>query len=264
MFHHHTVPFIHFNSSQVRRLLHVFHFNAIRVVNTLCYLNLWLYVSNLNKTKIRTLMAGRVIKTHSDAVLLFCPLDWPQRIRLGAEGFPEHFQLSCRCCCSAQYCSGGTCYWSRTSREPGVRLQWMGPVGGSHCWTRRECTSPSIHCGGQGILCKFGLHTRCPKPCTWQATFVIYLFRWTSNISVIFWQANTYEKWWPFYQKYGGHTFPEDHLKKAVAEIEEMCNILRHEGVTVKRPEPMDWSFEYTTPDFSSTGKVPAFPMLTS
>ena len=45
-----------------------------------------------------------------------------------------------------------------------------------------------------------------------------------------------------------------DHLKKAVAEIEEMCNILHHEGVTVRRPEPIDWSMEYKTPDFTSPG----------
>lgn len=68
-------------------------------------------------------------------------------------------------------------------------------------------------------------------------------------------QANTYEKYWPFYQQYGGQQFPADHLKKAVAEIEEMCNILQHEGVTVRRPEPMSWSEEYKTPDFSSSGK---------
>ncbi|KAF3832856.1 hypothetical protein F7725_026521 [Dissostichus mawsoni] len=65
-------------------------------------------------------------------------------------------------------------------------------------------------------------------------------------------KANTYEKHWPFYMKHGGQSFPEDHLKKAVAEIEEMCNILRHEGVNVRRPEPMDWSMEYKTPDFES------------
>uniref|UniRef100_A0A4W5KKI3 Glycine amidinotransferase n=1 Tax=Hucho hucho TaxID=62062 RepID=A0A4W5KKI3_9TELE len=73
-------------------------------------------------------------------------------------------------------------------------------------------------------------------------------------------KANTYEKHWPFYQKYGGQSFPEDHLKKAVAEIEEMCNILRMEGVTVQRPEPMNWSFEYKTPDFNSTGMYAAMP----
>uniref|UniRef100_H3CVS6 Glycine amidinotransferase n=1 Tax=Tetraodon nigroviridis TaxID=99883 RepID=H3CVS6_TETNG len=73
-------------------------------------------------------------------------------------------------------------------------------------------------------------------------------------------KAVTYQKYWPFYQKYGGQSFPADHLKKAVAEIEEMCNILRHEGVTVRRPEPIDWSVEYKTPDFTSTGMYAAMP----
>lgn len=68
-------------------------------------------------------------------------------------------------------------------------------------------------------------------------------------------QANTYEKYWQFYQQHGGQPFPAEHLKKAVSEIEEMCNILRHEGVTVRRPEPIDWSMEYKTPDFTSSGK---------
>uniref|UniRef100_G1T784 Glycine amidinotransferase n=1 Tax=Oryctolagus cuniculus TaxID=9986 RepID=G1T784_RABIT len=73
-------------------------------------------------------------------------------------------------------------------------------------------------------------------------------------------KANTYEKYWPFYQKHGGHYFPKDHLKKAVAEIEEMCNILKMEGVTVKRPDPIDWSLKYKTPDFESTGLYGAMP----
>ncbi|XP_020794712.1 glycine amidinotransferase, mitochondrial [Boleophthalmus pectinirostris] len=73
-------------------------------------------------------------------------------------------------------------------------------------------------------------------------------------------KANTYEKYWPWYQKYGGQSFPADHLKKAVSEIEEMCNILRHEGVTVRRPEPIDWSMVYKTPDFESSGMYAAMP----
>ncbi|MBN3290114.1 GATM protein, partial [Polypterus senegalus] len=73
-------------------------------------------------------------------------------------------------------------------------------------------------------------------------------------------KANTYEKYWPFYQKHGGERFPEEHVKKAVSEIEEMCNILRLEGVTVRRPEPIDWSLEYKTPDFMSTGMYAAMP----
>ncbi|XP_027427783.2 glycine amidinotransferase, mitochondrial isoform X2 [Zalophus californianus] len=73
-------------------------------------------------------------------------------------------------------------------------------------------------------------------------------------------KANTYEKYWSFYQKHGGHYFPKDHLKKAVAEIEEMCNILKMEGVTVRRPDPIDWSLKYKTPDFESTGLYGAMP----
>uniref|UniRef100_A0A452IR14 Glycine amidinotransferase n=1 Tax=Gopherus agassizii TaxID=38772 RepID=A0A452IR14_9SAUR len=73
-------------------------------------------------------------------------------------------------------------------------------------------------------------------------------------------KANTYEKNWEFYQKFGGQSFPRDHLKKAIAEIEEMCNILKMEGVIVKRPEPIDWSVKYKTPDFESTGMYAAMP----
>ena len=69
-------------------------------------------------------------------------------------------------------------------------------------------------------------------------------------------QATTYEKYWPFFNKHGGQPFPSTHLAKAVAEIEELCNILRHEGVKVQRPDPIDFSPEYNTPDFSSTGKI--------
>uniref|UniRef100_A0A8C2C7P9 Glycine amidinotransferase n=1 Tax=Cyprinus carpio TaxID=7962 RepID=A0A8C2C7P9_CYPCA len=29
-------------------------------------------------------------------------------------------------------------------------------------------------------------------------------------------KANTYEKYWPFYQQYGGQTFPKDHVKKCI------------------------------------------------
>jgi glycine amidinotransferase len=34
-----------------------------------------------------------------------------------------------------------------------------------------------------------------------------------------------------------------------------MCNILSMEGVTVRRPDPIDWSLKYKTPDFESTGQ---------
>ena len=55
-------------------------------------------------------------------------------------------------------------------------------------------------------------------------------------------KANTYEKHWPFFSRFGGRPFPKEHLKKAQVEVEEFCNILRHEGVIVRRPEVMNFS----------------------
>ena len=55
-------------------------------------------------------------------------------------------------------------------------------------------------------------------------------------------KANTHEKNWTFFKTFGGQSFPHEHLKKAQLEIEEFCNILRHEGVTVRRPEALDFS----------------------
>ena len=73
-------------------------------------------------------------------------------------------------------------------------------------------------------------------------------------------KANTNKEWWDFFQKNSGKPFPAEHLKKAVEEVEEMCNILQHEGVTVRRPEALDHSKVYTTPDFSSSGLYAAMP----
>lgn len=94
-----------------------------------------------------------------------------------------------------------------------------------------------------------GRHARLVPSNVW-AIFIQFILLATSP------QANTHEKQWPFFQKYGGSSFPADHLKIAASEIEEMCNILRHEGVTVRRPERIDWSLMFKTPDFTSTGKL--------
>ncbi len=69
------------------------------------------------------------------------------------------------------------------------------------------------------------------------------------------------ERYWDFYMKNRGKPFPDvEHVKRAVAEVEEFCNILKKEGVKVVRPTPIDFSKEYTTPDFSSTGMYCAMP----
>jgi len=73
-------------------------------------------------------------------------------------------------------------------------------------------------------------------------------------------KANTYEYHWDFYKANNGEYFPAEHLKKAVAEIEEFCRILEHEGVVVQRPDIIDHKKKYTTPDFESTGLYAAMP----
>ena len=55
-------------------------------------------------------------------------------------------------------------------------------------------------------------------------------------------KANTYEKNWPFFDRFGGQSFPKEHLKKAQTEVEEFCSVLHHEGVTVRRPDAMNFS----------------------
>ena len=74
-------------------------------------------------------------------------------------------------------------------------------------------------------------------------------------------KANTYEKHWPFYEANGGKSFPIEHLEKAKKEIEEFCHILKAEGIKVRRPEVMNFSEDYKTPDFySSSGLYAAMP----
>lgn len=73
-------------------------------------------------------------------------------------------------------------------------------------------------------------------------------------------KAYTYEKNRPFFEQFGGKAFPKEHLKQAHAEVEELCNILRHEGVIVRRPEIMNFSEVYKTPDFQSSGMFAAMP----
>ena len=58
-----------------------------------------------------------------------------------------------------------------------------------------------------------------------------------------------------FFNENGGKTFPKEHLEIASRQLDEFCKMLELEGVTVRRPDHIDHSFEYETPDFKSTGK---------
>ena len=74
-------------------------------------------------------------------------------------------------------------------------------------------------------------------------------------------QAVISEEMWPFYKKFGGHSFPKEHVIKAAAELEELCRVLEGEGVTVRRPEVVDFSDWYKTPDFEvPSGMYAAMP----
>jgi len=73
-------------------------------------------------------------------------------------------------------------------------------------------------------------------------------------------KANTNPANWDFFNKWGGKSFPADHLQKATKEIEEFCNILQQEGVNVRRPSNIDHTKEFTTPDFQSKGMYAAMP----
>ena len=70
----------------------------------------------------------------------------------------------------------------------------------------------------------------------------------TSDIGHDFFRTNT------------GKPFPKEAMYKAQVEVENFCEILRQEGVTVRRPEVIDHGKEYTTPDFTSTGMYAAMP----
>ena len=73
-------------------------------------------------------------------------------------------------------------------------------------------------------------------------------------------KTNTNREHWDFLEKLSGKPFPAEHLKKAAEEIEELCNVLRHEGVIVRRPEILDHGKVYSTPDFTSSGLYAAMP----
>ena len=63
-----------------------------------------------------------------------------------------------------------------------------------------------------------------------------------------------------FFKANGGKLFPKESMDKARAEVENFCEVLRQEGVTVRRPQVVDHGKEYSTPDFTSTGMYAAMP----
>ena len=68
------------------------------------------------------------------------------------------------------------------------------------------------------------------------------------------------QKWWDSFEKNGGKPFPNKVAEKAEEQLDELSRILEHEGVTVRRPDPIDCSQVYKTPDFFSHGTYSGIP----
>lgn len=63
-----------------------------------------------------------------------------------------------------------------------------------------------------------------------------------------------------FFQKYGGKPFPQEMIEKASIELENLVRVLEDLGITVRRPERIDFSVEYQTPWWKSRGLYAAMP----
>nr|XP_039273360.1 glycine amidinotransferase, mitochondrial-like isoform X2 [Styela clava] len=68
------------------------------------------------------------------------------------------------------------------------------------------------------------------------------------------------EEHWDFFQRDAGKPFPEKYVQRAIREVEEFCNILRREGIVVRRPDIVDWAKVCETPDFKTAGQGSAMP----
>lgn len=67
-------------------------------------------------------------------------------------------------------------------------------------------------------------------------------------------------KYWEFFKEHGGCPFPEKLVEAASQELEEFCRVLQGEGVIVRRPDLIDFSQSYQTPDFAASGMYAAMP----
>lgn len=73
-------------------------------------------------------------------------------------------------------------------------------------------------------------------------------------------KACTHPRNWPFFAQHGGKPFSEELVTAAARQLDELCNVLRGEGVVVRRPDAVDFAKPYRTPDFEATGLYAAMP----
>lgn len=66
---------------------------------------------------------------------------------------------------------------------------------------------------------------------------------------------------WKFFQENGGKPFPSEIVLTAERELDVFCRELETQGITVRRPELVNWEESYSTPDVASeAGLYAAMP----
>lgn len=74
-------------------------------------------------------------------------------------------------------------------------------------------------------------------------------------------KATMPRRYWDMFRTYGGQLFPQELIAAGERELEELIHILEAEGVTVRRPDAVNYTAAYATPDWSSlSGLYGAMP----
>jgi glycine amidinotransferase len=59
---------------------------------------------------------------------------------------------------------------------------------------------------------------------------------------------------WDYFRDFGGRPFPQERIEAGKKDLEEFVRILEAEGVTVRRPQSLQHSKPFSTPDWQSAG----------
>jgi glycine amidinotransferase len=74
-------------------------------------------------------------------------------------------------------------------------------------------------------------------------------------------RATLPENQWDFFKQHGGKPFPDEQVAAAERDLDELVHILEGEGVTVRRPERIDFGAAFSTPEWhSECGLYAAMP----
>lgn len=74
-------------------------------------------------------------------------------------------------------------------------------------------------------------------------------------------EATMPEAAWDLFKTHGGKPFPPEIVDKARGELEDLVHIFESEGVIVRRPDPVDHTRPFATPDWhSASGLYAAMP----